>query len=245
MKAVSVKDNPIVHVSSINRGEEWERPNAGDFTVNVTGSSSVTLGFDTFVLRGKPTELNKSVDDPRQGILSFAGVVTLSPTSVTDIFVEKALDSGSSDDMTVDGSVTPVEFFIDAHPTKQKIIQYLTFSGTANGIKYQQFLNLNSKLTNGITVSYKSQDVSASFDESIDSTDDFEDSFCVLPNDFSLSVQAGGDHFNGTRNLVNNVIILDPQGSYASDDFLKITISDDLTSVNELSLRAKGFLRDV
>lgn len=244
LKARAIKDNAIVHVGSIFRGEFWERSSSGDFDVTTTGSAAVTLGFNKLELRGKPTELTQSIDDPRQGILGFAGVVTLSPSAATDLFVEKAETSGGSSDMTVDGSSTAVEFTIDANGTKQKIIQFMTFAGVDSGIKYTQFMAINSKLTNGILVEFKSQDVSGSF-ELIKSTDDFEDSWAVIPSDFRLAVQSGADHINGTKNLTNSTIILDPTGTYSTDDFIKITIQDDLSTITELNLRAKGFLREV
>lgn len=244
LKARAVKDNAIVHVSSEFRGEFWERTNSGDFDVSVTGSVSVTIGFDTLELRGKPTELQRSVDDPRQGILGFAGIVSIQPSAVQDIFQEFFEDSGSSNDMAVNGSGTPVEFTIDADPTQQKVIQFLTLRAIASNIKFGQFLGLNNSLTNGILVELKAQDDTSSFALMFD-TEDLTDLWARTPDASRVSVQSGGDHINATKDLTQSTIILEPQGTFASDDFVKITIQDNLSSLTKFQAIAKGFLRSV
>lgn len=242
LKAIAVKDNAIVHISSIFRGEFWHRPNAGDFAVTTTGSAAATLGFDTVLTRGKPTELARSPDDARQGILGVSGSIQVTPNTVTDLFEEEALDGGSSD-MAVDGTV-PVEFFISAHATKQKVIQFMTFGALDSGIKYDKFLGRNQKITNGILVEFKSQDNNGSF-SSIKSTEDFEDVWARTTRDFRITVQSSTDHVNATKDISQSVIIIDPVGTYGTDDFIKITIRDDLSQVTSLRFIAKGFLKDV
>lgn len=241
-KAARIKDFSGVFINSKLFNEFGTR---SSWTVDVTGTTVVTKAFDDIKRRGFPTELQRSPNDPRQGILAISGSISLNPTSTVDVFTEKFLTTGLSEDMTVNGSATPVEFFINAHPTKRKVVQLITFSGVTTGVKYGQFLGLNSKLTNGIVVDYKTQDETASFDEVINSTDDFEDDWALVPSDFRLTIASGGDHFNSTKDLRNNVIVLEPQGSFSTDDFIRITINDNLSSISEMNARAKGFLIDV
>lgn len=237
-KAIRMKDFSGVFIesdffSSYGVRTSWD--------ATTTGTTVVTKGFDDISLRGLGTELTQSPNDPRQGVLGIAGSLQLTPGGAVNLFTEKALNGGS-EDMNVDGSGTTQTFCIDPDATNEKIVQFLTFSGTDNGIKYSQFLAI-STLSNGILVRFKSEDNVGQFGV-IDTTDDFEDGWANRPSDFSLAIQAGGDHFNGTKDLTESTIILSPTGTYATDDYVCVDIRDNLTAINELNFRAKGFLRE-
>ena len=68
---------------------------------------------------------------------------SVTPTTAARLVFDKALNGGS-EDLAVNGSVTPVEFEVLADPTLDKIIRELKFSWYDGGIKIDTFLGLNS-----------------------------------------------------------------------------------------------------
>lgn len=161
-------------------------------------------------------------------------------SSVDKQFQQFALN-GSSSSMVVDGSVTPVTFTIPADPTLETVILGLRFFGQDNGIKNGQFLGINSSLTNGISLSIKSNDQSASLiATNIKNTEDFKHLFVSSASNWDLDIQSGRDDFTAIREL-SNPIILKPQGTFGTDDFVSVTINDNLTSIISLEFLVEGF----
>lgn len=200
--AILVKDNEnaVVFVSSKKRGEFFERPNANDFQVTTTGTASVTVGFDDFITRGKATELARSKDDPRQGILGISGSVTSAAQGVDLLLEEFASDAGSVD-LTVDGSVTPVEFTIDANASgdNNKIINAIKLYGDDGNIKVGEsnFMGLNAALTNGILIEITKNSVTTTF-RNLKSTNDFLARMASSPEKSLIIGQSGGDYIIAT-----------------------------------------------
>jgi len=243
---LAIKDRPIVHISSTKfslSGEFYERSTALDVAIVVTGSASVVLDSDKLLSRNKNVSLSRDPSNPHNlGIIGIAGTVKATPQSVNDLFSEKVFNGGGSD-LAVDGSITEVVFLINADATKAKIINLMTFAGNSSGVKFNQFLSLNSRLTNGILIEIKSDDIITQF-ELIDSTDDLLDSWSNVPSDFVLFFAPGADHFNATKDLRGTPFVLKPQGSFTIDDFVKVIIRDDLTGISDMDFRVKGFLQE-
>ena len=239
----TVKDNGIVHISSIYRGEYGERPNPGDFSVTViTGSSVVTPAHDNVLRRGKTTSLARDPDNPRIGILGISGTVSVQASSIDNIF-EQDLLNGASNDMAINGAGTPQIFRLDALPDFDLFIEEIRFHGTGNGIKFGNFLNLNSPLSNGLDVVLRSDNTLNDF-RNIFNTDDFKARWASLQG-FELDVQAGRDHFVSTRVFPETALpVLRAAGTFATDDFITVTVQDNLNSVTELFCTIIGFKKE-
>jgi hypothetical protein len=235
-RAQKISNSGCVYITSKKPGGQFERPNAGDFTVTATGTTSVTVAFDRIIRQNKITSLARDPADPRQGILGIQGSVVQTEGDVTTRF------QTVFSNLLVNGSITPVDFTVPADASEVKFITSVVLSGTANGIKFGQFLS-RPTLTNGIVVSFKSNDFSATR-QALKTTDDVLDYHAEDPDNFVLYVQSGGDKFTAVLEF-GSPLELRPQGEFSVNDFLKIRIQDDLTA-GILSLRAivSGFNRE-
>ena len=250
-KSQNATDRAVVHIYSENfsaSGEFYERPGAGDFDVTIGGTPGdgvVVIGFDNVISRSKPVTIARDLDSPhRLGLFGITGSVQVSQKELSDLFVEEALNGGSND-MTVNGSGTPVDFTIPAQVEKEIFIEDLILDGQDNGIKFGQFLGQNSALTNGVEVTIKSDNIETTF-PIIYTTEDIKNKWAALGGDganFRIDVQAGADEVLGILRFVNPFIIR-AQGTFTTDDFIRVRIRDNLTNITRFNFRAKGFEKE-
>lgn len=242
--ADSIKDNGIIHISSIFIGEFGERPTSGDFDVTViTGSSVVTIAYDNIIRRGKSTSLSRDPDDKRIGILGISGNVSVSATAVDNIFETDLYNATYGNDMKVNGSVTPIIFRLDALSGFDLFVEEIRFHGTANGIKFSQFLNINTTLTNGIEVKLQSDENLTDF-RHIYITDDFKARWASISG-FQLDVQAGYDHFDSIRKFNSTALpVIRAAGTFAVDDYIQVTIADNISAIGSLFCTIIGFKKE-
>ena len=239
----------VVQISSTEfslPGEFHERPNAGDVTLSVTGTTTVATtepDMDKLLSRKKITSLSRDLDNPhRLGIPGFSGTATISFQTISETIVEKARTTGGSDDMAIDGT-TPVDFFIKADPDFDKFYFSLRLVGNAATIKFGQFLNINNSLTNGLILAIKSDDKTAILvEDPVKTTDDIKHFFTAPASNWELDDQAGNADFSAEIQL-SNPIVIRKQGTFTTDDEIKITVSDDLSSVSNLMMSGRGFKR--
>ena len=244
--AQTILDNGIIHISSDLKGEMGERTTANAFQVTATGTTTVTLGFTTIKRRNKTTSLARDPEDPRIGILGISGNVQVTPGAIGDIFINTAKNSGSAD-MRVNGSSTPVVFSINPVADKDIFIEEIRFYGGGNGIQYGNFLSKNGPLTNGISLDIKSDDIAADYPFMIQTTEDFKNKFAFGTGaNWVLDLVSGTDQFRATWIFINP-FPLRAIGTFGVDDFINITINDNLVTggITELEFVAIGFEKDV
>jgi len=251
-KAQKATDRAVVHIYSeyfSASGEFYERPNAGDFNVTIGGSPAngvVVVGFDNVILRSKPVTITRDFDSPhRLGLFGITGNVNVTQKALSDLYFREAKYLGSVS-MKVDGSVTAKAFRIEAEPNRDVFIESLIFHGQANGIKFGQFLAKNSKLTNGLLLSIKSDNIITTFPV-IFSTEDFKNDFAALSGDganFRIDIQAGLDEFLAILRF-NNPFLMRVAGTFSPDDYIQVLVRDDLTSgLSDLAFQVKGFQKE-
>jgi hypothetical protein len=237
-KASVIKDTSHVHISAKIRGELGERIS---FQTSTTGTTVTTDAYDSIIMRGKGTSLARDRNDPRVGILGVSGTVSVLPQPIGKRYYE-VFQNGGSGDMRVNGSGTPLVFTIPILTDEIIFINQIRFFGGGNGIKFGQFLSKSGgDLTNGILVEIKSEDEVFQF-EPILNTEDFKNLFSFpLANSFSVDVQAGSDQFIAIFNP-DVPFALQPTGTYPVDDYIKITIRDNISSgLQEFRSLAEGF----
>ena len=242
-KASKVKDNSIVHISSTLIGERGQRPNSLDFQVTTTGTTVITANDDKIVTRGKPNSGARDPRDKRLVTVGISGEVTTTPGAVGDLFVEHPLNPTYNELMNVNGSVTPVEYYVYPDAEKDIFILEMRFYGNANGIKYGQFLSINTILANGILVEIKSDDQYTALD-AIKSTDDFKNHFAIGGINWQVDFSAGPDAFLASWRL-EAPFPLRKQGTFTADDYIKVTVRDNLSAILNLECLNYGFLREV
>lgn len=243
----------IIHVTSTEfamSGEFAERPNAGDFSVTPSGTTTVNVGFDNIIARGKATSLARDPDNPhRLGVLGISGSVTVTPGAIADLFIEFAENASYTPprDMLQDGSSTPIDFQVINTDTDHDVfIDILRFSAVASSIKFQQFLAIPT-LSNGITVSIKSEDETKTLTaRPIVNSEDFLDLFDFGGTEGNIVSQPSSHHLKASW-VFENPFPLRASGTYSSDEYIKVTINDDLTStsLSQLEMVVKGFQKEV
>ena len=231
-----------VYITARFPGPAYERPNANDFLVTTTGTTVATRAFDDLIRRQKSTSLARDPANPTLGVLGISGSVTAGEGDVTGRIIEFAMNGGSSD-LRVNGSVTPQEFVINASADKERFFTSLRFEALGNGIQFTNFLSKNSALTNGILVTIRSNDSEVTF-PAILATEDFASFFSRGASDFDFYDVSGTDYFRATLSFVAPFQVY-KQGTFATDDFIKVTIRDDLSSgLQQFKFIGFGFERE-
>jgi len=252
LKAIAVVDRSIVHISSTAfslSGEFYERPNAGDFDVVVTGTAQVVIGFDNMLSRSKPVVLDRDPNNPhRSGVFGISGSVTVTAKDLADLYIQEATNVTYGNDMRQDGSVTPVDFIVAPSIITDIFIEHMIFDAQGNGIKFGQFLNKNQPLTNGVEVTIKSDNTTTTFPV-LKSTEAFKNKWAALSGDganFRIDVQSAADEILAILTF-NNPFILRVSGTFGAgnDDFIRVRIQDDIsTQIGRFNFRAKGFEKE-
>lgn len=243
LKAQKAKDNAVVHITSKFRGAFWERSNANDVQITTTGIANATLGYDTIKIRGKATSLARDPDSPHNlGILGISGSVTVTPGALNKIY-SKYAKNGTSSALNVDGSSTPIIFQIFADSSEDIFVDQLLLYGTCAGIKFGQFLSINNALNNGLLIVIKSDDLVTTFD-TITTTEEMQSIFASGAKGFQMFQTPALDSFSAVKEFITPFPIR-AQGTFSTDDYIKITVRDNLSSISELRFNAKGFLREV
>jgi len=175
-----------------------------------------------------------------------SGEITTTPGGIADKYYEFFRNGGSSD-MRVDGSSTTQTFSIPLDSTKTVFVQQIRcFGGASGAIKYGGFLSSNQDLTNGLTITIKSDDNTFTFPV-IKNSEDFKNTFSFpLTNAFLIEQQAGADQFIAIFNPTNP-FPLKKTGTHSPDDKVTIDIDDDISgppvSLNQFMCLAHGFRR--
>jgi hypothetical protein len=257
-RAGRVQDNAIVHIGAKDIGEFGERPTIGDLEVTTTGTTSISYqnsDNQQIIRRNKENSGQRDPRDQRLVTQGISGIVQAVPGAAGDIFVQNATDDGTPTvdgggtgdaDLRVDGSVTPVEFFIPADVEKDIFITELRFYGGGNGIQFTQFLSKNGALTNGILVEIISDE--AVLDNlPIRATEDFKNKWAFGSGaNFRLDIVSGTDQMLAVL-LFENPFPIRKAGTFLSgDDEIRVFIRDDIVAgLTELELLAVGFKREV
>jgi len=239
-KCSVMKDFSGVFVNSKLFNEFGTRTASASFSTVATGSTVVTTPFETVTRRGLSTELARSPNNPRQGILAISGSVTTLPGAISNFFIE-SLMNGAVEEMAINPGGTPdVYSFTGQNDGFVRNVQKVTCGMNDNNIKFGQFLGINSTLTNGIEFMITSQGQTFTL-PLIKSTDDWKHVFTlgVMAN-FKLEVQAGRDDVGVTAEF-DPPIVLENNAS----ELIQATINDNLSSVISLICRVVGFKTEV
>lgn len=157
---------------------------------------------------------------------------SVTPATVDQLSYQLALNGGS-EDMTVNGSVTPVTFSVDAIAGFEQIVTSIVFNAADNGFSMDKFLGENSALTNGIQIDVQSEESEFSM-LPIKTTQHFDSRFAFGAGRSWEVVYASGADSLVARFTPPSPFILKPSGTYATDDYLNIVIQDNLTGISEL-----------
>lgn len=243
LEAVIIKDNPFIHVSSLLLSEAGEHLDGSDVIVSVTsGTSTVDVPVDNDILksRQKISSGQRNPADRRKTAVAISGDVNINPGGIGKRYFELFKYSGSSD-MQVDGT-TPKIFTIPLSSTDDIFISQVRLFGGGNGIAFNKFLSKSGAggVPNGIQVEIKTDDQILTL-LPIKTTEDFKNIFASSAGEFRIDIQAGADQLLAVLAPALS-FPLRKVGSFETDDYIKITINDDLTSgLTQLEALAAGF----
>lgn len=159
------------------------------------------------------------------------------PVSNAEIF-DTFLLNGASEQMAVNGSVTPVNFRLEADVDKDIIITDLIFSGQDGSVKYSNWFSSNSPLTNGVVLSFKSDDNLTTFPAMKTTT-----RLIAFSSGNVENASVTGESIIVSFRKFDPPIIIRAKGSHVSgqDDFVQVRISDSLTFMEDFTCTARGF----
>lgn len=226
----------IVYIFSTEQsmsGEFAERPNAGDVSVSVTGTTTISIdtASEKLISRAKPSSLAQDPANPhRLGVLGISGSVFITAQRVKNYFSTKVTDSGGSADMTVDGSSTPVVFTIDADPTVDTVVTEIRLTGQDGNINFDRFFDRTT--TNGMLFELTTDGDTVVFDP-------FKTTLDVI-----LLFSNGGidTSFLDTKKAIFTFRPPNPfMLNAGSSDKIKFTIRDNWAGMVALSASANGF----
>lgn len=243
--AQRITDNSTVWIGSKLVGEWSERKNVDDFKVTATGTIGVVRAFDKIERKGKITSLTKDPNDPRYGILGITGTVAQSVEEIGQLYADNLEENPHLSglvSMNVDGSSTPVVFYEHAVTEFDIYITELRFYSVSAGAKFGQFLNINTPLTNGILVEIKSDD-SQLILPVIKTTEDFKNKFAI-GGTWSLETQPSATSMTAVFRLTAPFVIRHI-GEFIIDDYVRVTVRDDLTPIATLEMLVFGFMREI
>lgn len=160
--------------------------------------------------------------------------------------------SGGSEDMRVNGSVTPVEFWIPAHPTRDRYVSSVFFLIADASATLSKFGNITA-LTNGIEFFYERDDIG---EQSIPP-------FLMQSNFDFIRLSGGQPAFGDNTTSFRAANVVGSSEAFMADvDFNRIfgmphgmrlragtnqrvviRINDDITGVDAFTCRATGFER--
>jgi len=241
----------VVHISSTAfslNGEFAERPNAGDVTITGTGAISFLQDGtnNKLVSRAKEVSLARDPNNPhRLGVQNVSGTVRLSAQEVDQLLKEYLTDvpTGLSDQMAINGLGTPVAFRVSSNPVGglDKVLEILKFIVADTNIKVSSgnFLGSNQALANGIDVRFYKNGVLKYVEPLITETIDILGQWSTSASDNKIINQAGGDYLESTFNLsAQNLQFILESGK---DDYIEVTIQDNLASRDSIKMLAGGF----
>lgn len=241
-RALDIDDNAAIFILAKTIGEAGEALNIDDF--NVTGTVPTQRGFDNMQRRSSVVQASLSTKDPRLAVFGIAGTVESKDASVEGLFVQKPY-SGTPGivDLNVNGENTPVVFTFPMDTLNDIFINEIKFYGRDNGIQFQNFLGQNSALTNGILVEIKTNNNIIQLPP-IRTTDDFDDVFSFGGSNFDVYFASGDDKF--TARFLASAFPLRRAGTFGTgnDDYIKITIQDNLNTINYLQCVVSGFTQE-
>jgi len=242
-RALDIDDNAAIFIQAKTIGEAGEALTIDDF--NITGTVPSQRGFDNLQRRSAVIQASVSTKDPRLGVFGIEGTVESVSADVSGLFIVQPYSGG--DPANIEMNINAgggVEYTFPMDALDDLFISEIKFFGLDSGITYANFLGRNSDLTNGIQVEIKTNNSIVTL-PLIKATDDFADKFTFGGNsNFFLDKPSGLDKF--TASFISAPFPLRRAGTFGvgNDDYIKITIQDNLSQVSKLQCIVEGVRRE-
>lgn len=242
-RALDIDDNAAVYIIAKTIAEAGEAPNIDDF--NVTGTVPTQRGFDNLIRRTSVVQASLSTKDPRLAVFGISGTVESKDASVEGLYVRKPYNGVSTAvNLNVNGSLaTPIVFTFPMDALNDIFVNEIKFFGRDNGVQFSNFLGQNGALTNGILIEIKTNNNMITLPP-IKTTDDFDDVFAFGGSNFDVYFASGADKF--TARFLASAFPLRRAGTFGTgnDDYIRISIRDNLTSIDYLQAVVSGFTQE-
>lgn len=158
------------------------------------------------------------------------------PRPGTAITTFAVAEIGGSNDLDVDGSVTPVVFNILPSPGKRYVVKTFVITMIDSAIKFNKFAGIPS-LSAGLKVEIKEggNDVGETANSPFKTNSQFYEAGLITliqteETDIFVSKLKVFEQFGTTLELIRS-----------RSDFIKITVQDDLTNIDSFRILAQGY----
>jgi len=183
-----------------------------------------------------PTDSTKKVTTTTDGAKELLDVNSRNAPRPGTFVNKLAVDSGASPDLTVDGSVTPVEFNVVASTGKIFYVRELAIILQDNSMNYTKFGG-RTALTNGLSVEVK---------EGGEAVRDIPIGSIKTNAGFALAGAGVQLTSANTDLLVVLFNIWSKTGTSfklvdSDSDFFRVTVNDDLTSLDNFTVVVEGY----
>ena len=205
--------------------------------------TSDIVDYDNTVSGLLSTDTKAAIDELKALIDALGGSELIAKQRFQKHF---KLNGTGTDNMKIDGSVTPQEFIVKADAVNDLIVSEITFYALVNeGIQFSNadFLHIGA-LTNGISFSFKTDDNTYIPFDPVKTTEHKLTHIMSGNNTHVIEEESSFTVIRVTHRFDHARIAVRKQGTFVSDDFLKITINDNLTDVliNEIEAMANGYI---
>lgn len=247
-EAITGEKRRVLHITCEEfslSGEFHERPGPNSFDVITTGTTVVAKDDDEIKSRGKGTSLARDPDNPhRLGILGISGSVRVSASEV-DQLLEEFASNGGITTLAVNPGGTPDIYTVLANPAggDVKVLELFKVYGSDGNVKTgsNNFLGLNSPLTNGLEIRITKNAITSVF-KNVKTTSEFFALLASAPDKQKYIPSSGVDFVESDFDFVsrNIQIRLEP----GTTDKIEVVVQDNLSQIDELYFVAEGFLEE-
>jgi len=214
------------------------------WTVTAGGDTVINQATDNITRAGSSTQLVRSPDDKRIGVLNIEGSVSVTPGSLSDQYEAHLMTNANSDDMHIDGSSAQQSFWIHCDDDFDQFVTEIRIYCTDNGIKTTLFCAAPAA-TNGLLVNIKSDGEATQFtDHPIMDSGDFLFHVSVPVSNFRMDFNPATDILIGARSYPNPFPIRKCGSSINGDDFIQAIVRDNFSSIQKLHMIVRGFKRE-
>lgn len=204
----------------------------------------------THIADGTGTDILTKVTDQNALLTTQVGYPPVLPVNKTSIYRAFLANSAGATDMRVDGSVTPVEFFVQATTGADRYITQVSFEIADAAMVHNEFGHL-AALANGCTLTYQKVGRTITIHDALKSNWDFirlclgYPAFGATTNAFIASNVAGASE--GMIPTLDFTKLLPPYGlklDTNSVQRLVLTVRDNVSGVDAFNAIAYGFDRE-
>lgn len=204
----------------------------------------------THITDGTGTDIQAKVTDQNALVISPMAYPAILPVNKSSVYRSFLANSAGATDMRVDGSVTPVDFFVQATTGADRYITQLSFEIADALMAHNEFGHI-AALANGCTLTYQKVGKTITIHDALKTNWDFirlclgYPAFGATTNAFIAGNVAGASE--GMIPTLDLTKLIPPYGLKLDIDSIQklvLTVRDNVSGVDAFNAIAYGFDRE-